>query len=127
VRSLCQEFTAQHGIAIELRCPKMPAAVVIPDDVARALFRVAQEGLRNVARHSGVTAAIVELTGTAEDVRLRVDDRGCGFDLDTAMSSGIGLVSMRERIISLGGRCAIATAPANGTRIDVTVPIARVP
>jgi signal transduction histidine kinase len=125
VRGLCQELGARHDINVDLRGPKL--TVAIPEDVAGTLFRVAQEALHNVARHSGATSAIVELIATDTDVSLMVEDRGRGFDLDAVLSSGagVGVASMRERVVALGGRCAIVTAPSKGTRIDVTVPMAR--
>jgi signal transduction histidine kinase len=126
VRRLCEEISARHGIGIDLRCAKMPA--VIPSDVAGALFRIVQEALRNVARHSGAASAIVEMTGTEHEVRVAVEDQGRGFDLADAvslsLSSGIGLASMRERLAAFGGQCVITTAPSKGTRIDATVPLA---
>jgi predicted ATPase/signal transduction histidine kinase len=123
VRGFCQEFTAHHGIGVDVRCARMPP--LIPSDVAGALFRIVQEALQNVARHSGARSAIVEIGGTPDEVRLTIEDKGRGFDAGATPSFGIGLASMRERLRLLGGHCAIHTAPSMGTRIEATVPTAR--
>ena len=91
-------------------------------DRERELFRIAQEALNNVAKHSQATSASVELTFSAAFVRLAIEDNGVGFDLEHAKPGGIGLTHMRERAEGLGGMLAIESAPGKGTRIAVEVP-----
>ncbi len=110
VRALCQEFTEHYRIGIELRCAEVPA--FIPREVGGALFRIVQEALQNVARHSGAESATVEIAGTPHEVRLMIEDKGRGFDAGATNSSGLGLLSMRERLTPLGGRCVIQSARA---------------
>src|ERR671916_2761506 len=92
-----------------------------PLDVEQALFRVAQESLANVARHSGAARAEVDLSYTDADLTLRVADDGRGFDPSRG-SGGFGLQSMRERLVRLGGRISIDSAPGDGTRVTAVCP-----
>ena len=92
-----------------------------PLDVEQALFRVAQESLANVARHSGAARAEVDLSYTDSDLTLRVADDGRGFDPSRG-SGGFGLQSMRERLVRLGGRISIDSAPGDGTRVTAVCP-----
>ena len=76
----------------------------IPDDTALCLYRIAQEALRNVIKHSGARHARVELSGSPDAVSLRIADDGSGFDPGSADGKeGLGLVSMRERLRLVGG------------------------
>ena len=89
------------------------------------MFRIAQEALQNVVKHSGDTIAIVRLVGTARNIRLHVADGGKGFDRTSHTSAGLGLLSIRERAHLAGGRVGIRTAIDRGTRIVVTLPQGR--
>jgi len=93
----------------------------LPRAAAEALYRVAQEGLANVARHSGARAARVDLVVGRDEVLLAVSDDGRGFDPGQT-STGFGLRSMRERVEKLGGRWAVASGP-RGTQLEARVPI----
>jgi NarL family two-component system sensor histidine kinase LiaS len=93
-----------------------------PLDVEQALFRVAQEALANVARHSGAGRAEVDLTYTDADLTLRVADDGRGFDPSRGSGGGFGLQSMRERLVKLGGRITLDSAPGKGTRVTAVCP-----
>ena len=94
-----------------------------PLDVEQALFRVAQESLANVARHSGAGHAEVDLTYTHADLTLRVADDGRGFDPSRGSGGGFGLQSMRERLTKLGGRITVDSAPDKGTRVTAVCPL----
>jgi signal transduction histidine kinase len=88
------------------------------------LYRITQEGLRNVIKHSGAQRAGVELSGTADAISLRIVDDGIGFDPRlTHGKGGLGLVSMRERVLHLGGGIAIDSQQSGGTRLHVRVPL----
>ena len=120
-RSWCRDVTQQSGVAVEFTSSAVPAD--IPRDVALCLYRILQEALRNVLRHSGATTARVELTGTGEALQLVVSDSGRGFDPSAAKSaSGLGLLGMRERASLLGGEVAVQSRPGGGTRVVVTIP-----
>lgn len=97
-----------------------------PLEAEQALFRVAQEALANVARHSDADRVEVDLAYEAHSVRLRVADNGRGFD-PAASSDGFGLQSMRERLASLDGRVSVESAPGEGARVECVCPLGRTP
>jgi signal transduction histidine kinase len=126
VRDLCEELTRSHGLPIEFTHHEVPEA--LPEDLALCLYRVVQEGLGNVIKHSGARHAGVELSRSADAVCLRIVDDGAGFDPRSVEGrGGLGLVSMRERLRLVGGESAIDARPAGGTRLDVRVPYAPPP
>jgi signal transduction histidine kinase len=97
----------------------------IPSDVTLCLFRVVQEGLQNVAKHSGALSCEVTLTGSREGIHLSIQDSGIGFDTARLkLKSGLGFVSMRERLRLVGGEVTVESKPSEGTRLDVRVPLA---
>jgi signal transduction histidine kinase len=91
-------------------------------DVALGLFRVAQEALSNVLKHSGVGEATLDFSSSDRVATVRIEDRGRGFD-PSAHAEGLGLVSMRERLVQLGGEMAIESRPREGTVIEARVPL----
>jgi signal transduction histidine kinase len=122
IRGLCKELARAHGLTIEFAA--LPVPTTIPDDTALCLYRIAQEALRNVVKHSGARRVRVELSGDERDVSLRIADEGSGFDSGTLRGKGgLGLVSMRERLLLIGGSITIDSRPSVGTRIDVHVPL----
>lgn len=94
--------------------------------VETVLFRVGQEALTNLARHAQVQEGRMELLYGENDVTLRVEDHGRGFNPDEHFHPphGWGLAGMRERVESIGGALQIISAPGKGTIIEVTVPVA---
>jgi signal transduction histidine kinase len=122
VKALCTEFAGQQQMQIQFAHGNVPR--VIPAAVALCLFRISQEGLRNIKRHSGTNGAEVCLEGVDEQLHLSVTDRGKGFDVnDRSPLSGIGIRSMEERLRSLGGHLEIHSRPMEGTRIDAWLPL----
>jgi signal transduction histidine kinase len=95
-------------------------ARVLPLALEEALYRIAQEALTNVQRHSEATRVQVWLRYERERVTLTCIDNGKGFDIENAQSHGIGLSSMRERIQAFGGEVRLASSPGNGTRVTVS-------
>ena len=92
-----------------------------------ALYRICQEALTNIAKHSRAGRAEVRLEPHPERVDLTVSDDGVGFDLDGAMQGddahlGVGLLSMEGRAETLGGTFRIETAPGRGTTLRVSLP-----
>ncbi len=88
-----------------------------------ALFRIAQEALANVIRHSGATQVKVMLSCDSQHVILRIQDNGRGFDLTQSGISGFGLKSMRDRMDEIGGRLEIESNIGQGTTVSAFVPI----
>jgi signal transduction histidine kinase len=95
-------------------------------ETALRLFRVLQEGLNNVVKHSGATSALVELTLEPSHVRLTICDNGKGFApgsvTPTVAGHGFGLVGMQERARMMGGELTIDSEPGHGTTITIVVP-----
>jgi PAS domain S-box-containing protein len=122
VEAFCDEFSQQQGIQVDLAHENIPRSV--PPDVALCLFRVVQEGLRNVKKHSGSSRAEVRLEGSDDAIHLSLFDRGAGFDRrDPSTHAGLGMRSMEERLRLMGGRFEVQSSPMKGTRIDVWVPL----
>lgn len=90
-------------------------------EIREALFRIAQEALANVARHSSAKSVDISLESEAEMVKMIIKDDGQGFD-KSLQHNGLGLYSMRERAEVLGGNFAVESSPGLGTKIVVTLP-----
>ncbi len=118
LKALAGEFTAAGlKVSVRLECPDdglSPEAHV-------SLFRFAQEALQNVARHSGVREAELDLLQEDGRIRLCISDRGAGFDPRQRHKNGFGLISMRERARLLGGTFHLESAPGLGTRITLEI------
>ena len=116
----CREFSQQRGIKAEFT--HYGAIGSLPEPVPLVIFRVLQEALNNVARHSGADRVEVCLLAEGDNVKLRVKDHGKGFD-PTQISDGLGLISMRERLRLVGGEIKLSTAPGLGTVVEAVVPV----
>jgi PAS domain S-box-containing protein len=122
VRGLCKELAQSHYLPIEFSHHEVPDAT--PEDTSLCLYRIVQEALRNVIKHSGAGHVEVELSRSADALCLRIVDDGAGFDPALVRGEGgLGLVSMRERLRLVGGTIAIDSRPSEGTRIAVRVPL----
>lgn len=121
LQKLVAEFSDHHEIPVELAHSSLPTPV--PADVALCLFRVTEESLNNVARHSHAKAAHVDVRGVPDGIHLTVRDDGKGFDMTQLQSrAGLGFVSMQERLRVLRGTVRIDSAPSRGTTVNVWVP-----
>ena len=119
IQSECVNFTKREGIVIEYEPKDVPAK--IPTDISVCLFRIFQEGLRNIAKHAKVTNARVKLVGRDNTVTLTIEDSGIGFDpVQVRGSAGLGLVSMEERTRLIQGEFFVDSQPGQGTVIRVT-------
>ena len=118
LRELCTRMSNKHALTINLECNEQKLS--LPEEEALALFRVAQEALNNVVRHSRATSVRVALNTTATETRLLICDDGSGFDA-SGKSGGIGLIGMRERMRAVMGDFQIISAPGAGTEIHATV------
>jgi PAS domain S-box-containing protein len=122
LQSFCQEFSKQQNVKVEFQHEDVPDS--LPKDVALSLFRIAQEGLHNSLKYSGVARFSLHLRGTGDTVQLEISDSGSGFEVDQAqMGNGLGLISMQERAHLVNGSFAIDSTPGGGTRIMVCVPV----
>jgi PAS domain S-box-containing protein len=121
LKGLCKEIGQKYKIEVRFSVSGSP--LNISKDVELCLFRVTQEALANVIKHSRATSALVELGSNEYGVNLRIIDAGRGFDPDIDKpDSGIGLVSMRERLRLVGGRLSVKSEILRGTEIQAEVP-----
>ncbi len=124
VRELTTQWTAQTGIVANLRVEDNRT---MPLTVEEALYRIAQEALSNVARHSKATLVQLALTTTEDSVTLSITDNGQGFDTTRQGHMGVGLLSMRERMKALGGDVQVESTPGNGVHIMAFCRLSGVP
>jgi PAS domain S-box-containing protein len=123
VSGFCAEYSRQNRFEIEFTHAGVPDA--LPQEVKLCLYRVVQEAIRNSQKHSGCRSVSVELNGSTEAIRLCVSDTGKGFDPGSARGAGLGLVSMTERVKSLGGQLRVQSRPGGGTSVQASIPLAR--
>jgi signal transduction histidine kinase len=118
------EYARQNGFEVEFTHAGVPDA--LPQEVKLCLYRVVQEAIRNSQKHSGCRRVSVELSGTPEAIRLCVSDTGRGFDPASARGvDGLGLVSMTERVKSLGGQFRVRSRLGGGTSVQASIPLAQ--
>ena len=123
IRGFCAELSKQHHLSIAFQHHNVPEH--LPREISLCLFRVAQEALHNAIKYSGVTDFEVHLNCTMRDVQLMVTDAGAGFDMDAAtQGSGLGLISMRERMHLVNGQFSVESRPGYGTKVFASAPLA---
>ncbi len=123
LNGLCKEISQKSKI--EVRFKECEATRKISKDVALCLFRVAQEALGNIIKHSETKDALVELSSDEKGVRLRIADAGKGFEMNAQKSAtGIGLIGMSERLRLVGGKFSVRSEPLQGTEVFAEVPLA---
>jgi two-component system CheB/CheR fusion protein len=122
LRSLVDEIGSLRSAPIHFQCEAQPAS--LPREHAGAVYRIAQEALRNAVRHAPQAAVIVRLTCTSKQLRLKVKDTGPGFDPVAIRARGhLGIVSMQERAYLLGGDLKIQSRPGKGATFTLRIPL----
>jgi signal transduction histidine kinase len=122
VKAFCAEFAEKEHLEVDFAHENVPRS--IPGDMAQCLFRIVQEGLRNIKKHSGADKANVHLQCSGGNLQLTVSDRGKGFDPRMPNGGGgIGIWSMQERLRLLGGRLQVQSHLMQGTRIEAWLPL----
>jgi signal transduction histidine kinase len=120
-------YQSQTGIAVDLEV-SLPEARLAPE-LETAVFRLVQEALTNVARHSGVKSAAVTVTADDAAVHAEVSDRGRGFDARAALArhDSLGLAGLIERVRLAGGQFELFSQPGQGTRLHAEFKLAHAP
>jgi signal transduction histidine kinase len=118
LRWLAEGFTTRTGIEVNYRSEFTGR---LPDETETHLFRICQEALTNVARHSGATRVEIRLHREGDQLKLRVADNGRGLSAETTPAQGMGLVGMRARARSAGGEFTIRSSNG-GLTLEATVP-----
>lgn len=122
LRSECAAFSRRERISISYRTEGVPRSV--PKEIALCVYRVAQEALRNLAKHAAVSEGWVTLTASGGELVLRVQDQGIGFDPEESRSEpGLGLASMDERTRLVRASLSLTSAPGCGTTVEVRAPL----
>ena len=122
LRSECAAFARREEIEVDYCPDELPSPV--PSEVALCLYRVAQEALRNVAKHAAAAEVFVTLNVVGPDIVLRIEDRGVGFDPENERNQpGLGLSSMAERVALIQGQISVASAVGRGTTVEVRAPL----
>jgi len=122
IRSFCRDFAARTNVEINFKADELPNTV--SHDISLCLFRIVQEALQNATKHSQVRHFEVTLSSLGSQLHLTVSDRGIGFDADKPKAqTGLGLISMRERVRLVNGAIDIESKRMGGTTIHVRVPI----
>ena len=124
LRALCSEFSEQHKIGADFQSRQVP--MPLDSEISLHLFRVAQESLHNVAKHSRAKRVRMEIVGTGGKLVLRISDDGIGFDADASKNRiGLGMTSMNERIRYVGGTLSVWSKPSMGTQVEATIPLSQ--
>lgn len=122
LRGFCREIAASHRFKVAFDAIDIPRS--LPNDISLCLYRVTQEALQNIQKHSGASLASVKIEMGEDDIRLTVSDNGCGFDPEgVAVKESLGLISMSERIRYLNGTLSIDSRESAGTKIKVRIPL----
>jgi len=130
MRDVCTEFAEQTGVA--LRLTSLQLARRLPSDIELTFYRILQEALRNVEQHARARHVTVRLTKQGGGVQLVIQDDGTGFDPRKNYpntqngKSGLGLLSMRERVSYVGGTLKVTSARRAGTKIAVSIPLDKI-
>jgi signal transduction histidine kinase len=115
-----REVSRRSGVKVKVAAENVSDS--LPDALRTCIYRVVQETLNNVSRHSGAKSALVSVQQTEGSIVLTVRDDGSGFE--PAKTRGLGLIGMEERVKQLGGRLEIQSQPGHGTLLRATLPMA---
>ena len=122
LKSMVKEFGEREGMLATYSTENLPDGW--PPQAATSIYRIAQEALRNVAKHAGKTHVKVVLSGEQGHLQLKVMDFGVGFDQDAEpLAQGLGMISMQERARLVGADFSVQSALGQGTTVTVRVPL----
>jgi signal transduction histidine kinase len=120
IAELCRQISHSYGLEIDLQVDEAPPRLA--QDVSLCFYRVAQEALNNVVKHSNSNTAELILNQKPGLLRMQIRDLGVGFKT-THAAAGLGLLAMQERLASLGGRLSVESEPNVGTLVIAEAPI----
>jgi PAS domain S-box-containing protein len=126
VRSMCEEFEEVTKIDVELRFSRFPDK--LSPEIEVTMYRIIQEALSNVAKHSGASRLTIQCTKGKSFIKIKIRDNGKGFDrhelaVNAPKYSGMGLLNMKERAAYVGGTVSIRSSPKKGMEIDAQLPV----
>jgi signal transduction histidine kinase len=119
VRETAVFFEERNQIKVDVR---LSGERELPLEIEQTLYRIVQEALSNVARHSQATETAVQLVAKNDMIQLIIEDNGIGFIADE-VNQGVGLFSIAERVDGLSGQFDLQSAPNQGTRLHIEIPL----
>ncbi|ACU90375.1 sensor histidine kinase [Desulfomicrobium baculatum] len=125
----CEDFSLRHGIAVDVFADGLDG-VSFDFDTQINIYRLIQEALNNVRKHAKASRVTIRLLGSYPSLLVRIEDDGCGADMDRCLSQAgrnkrMGLWSMRERVKLLGGKISFRSKPGHGLHIRIETPLNR--
>jgi signal transduction histidine kinase len=124
LEAFCREFSRHSGIRTIFVKEDVPKHV--EKNMSLCVYRLVQEALHNASKHSGAKTATVTLRRSINALELVVEDSGIGFDPDALRTKpSLGLTSMEQRVLGIGGRYAIRSRPGFGTAVTAVLPCRR--
>lgn len=120
--ALVQNYTTRHNLPVNFNVTG--GSRPLPVRIEVGLYRIAQEGLANIAQHAQAQQAELDLVITPQQIELTITDDGQGFDPNQSSPGRFGLIGLNERVKLLGGSLQLETEPGTGTRVEVTIPLA---
>jgi signal transduction histidine kinase len=120
LRALCKDFNSSHP-QLHVTFSDKPVVADLSYDVKLCFYRIAQEALQNVAKHSGATAAFMHLAVAGGNLKLTIIDNGVGFDVVRDRIQGLGIRSMRERLRLLGGTFRVESQEGAGAKVEASL------
>jgi two-component system NarL family sensor kinase len=120
LKKLGREISREKNVSVKLALERVE---FVSPAVSLALYRVAQEALHNIEKHSQARHVTIELSQTSGTLVLRITDDGIGFDAGQVPVAGLGIDSMGERLRSVGGTLRIKSSPNRGTEVLASVPL----
>jgi len=121
IKDQCREINEHNRVKVVCEVGDVP--LKLNTEIATCLYRVFQEGLRNILKHSCANQSNVSLNANSRRISLIVSDDGIGFEPNATNASGLGLVSMKERLHLLGGKFKLVSALGEGTQIEASIPL----
>lgn len=121
LRNLCMEIESNSGINVSLVIGVLPES--FSQLLKTYLYRIAQEALNNIVKHSGASRAVISIFSDISKVYLHIEDNGVGYDPSKVNESGNGMYNMKERAILLGGKFEVIASKGNGVKIQAEFPI----
>ena len=123
LQELVKSLPEKKGLEIKIEIHGSPKP--ISTRMETSLYRLAQEAITNIIRHAAATKANVQLIYSLESIQLFIEDNGRGFLPENAQEGKFGLIGMNERVKMMRGTLAIESSPGKGTRIEITLPLAK--
>jgi signal transduction histidine kinase len=114
-----REISRRSAMKVSVKAENVPDS--LPDEMRTCIYRVTQEALHNISRHSGAKSAVVTVRQSGSSLFLSVEDDGSGFD--PSQTRGLGMLGMEERVRQLRGQFEVRSTPGKGTVLRVTLPL----